>query len=186
MLLQVVGDVTSLGLNEQELSFASKILGGPHKENIFNDKGEPVVHLVTDTLVWLLNQYHESDDYQTRLTRIHFHSLIFHIIITVPGKWEHSDIAVAAGTRRAGRRACDVNTLVPTDIDLRIPESFPLFTGGEEITFDPSNPVLSFQYDGYDISFSPVLVCRKPLKTVGLGDSISATGLLYSKYKTST
>jgi hypothetical protein len=30
---------------------------------------------------------------------------------------------------------------------------------------------------------APVMVCKKPVGTVGLGDAISSMGLMYSKYK---
>jgi hypothetical protein len=33
------------------------------------------------------------------------------------------------------------------------------------------------------LQLCPVLVCKKPVRTVGLGDTISATGLKYSAFK---
>jgi len=48
---------------------------------------------------------------------------------------------------------------------------------------DPLNPVVVWTEDNIEFNLSPVLVCRKPMKTVGLGDAISAVGLLYQDYK---
>ena len=67
--------------------------------------------------------------------------------------------------------------------ELRIPYAVKLYSDGEDVTFDADNPVMHFASGGYQFAFSPVLVCKKPLKTVGLGDAISATGLIYSTYK---
>lgn len=179
---QIIEKVSSLGLNEQELILSSHLLGGPHKE-IYNIDGLPIIHKITDTMVWLMKKFGKlSKKEHSRLTRIHFHTLTYHIIGTVPGVWGNSAGAVAAGTRKAGRQACDTPILDPEKADLKIPKKFLLHTGGEERTFSHSEPVMSFTHESLEFSFSPVLVCKKPLKTVGLGDAISATGLLYSTF----
>ncbi len=36
--------------------------------------------------------------------------------------------------------------------------------------------------DNIKLYICPVLVCKRPLKTVGLGDAISASGLLYNVF----
>ena len=100
----------------------------------------------------------------------------------VPGRWGNSQVAVAAGTRNAGLQACDTPTFHLQDVDLQIPLMFPLYTGDVERNFSHSDPVMSFTLASFEFQFSPVLVCKTPLKTVGLGDSISATGLLYSTF----
>ena len=183
-MFQTLPHLNSLGLNEQETSFASASLDGPHADVL--EDGQPPIHKVTDVMLWLLKRFGQSEDNPTsRLTRVHFHSLTFHIIGTVTGRWSNIPAAVAAGTRIAGRQACDVLRLGTEKFDLAIPSRFRLSSSHEEMKFNASNPVITWEMEGgkYSFSFSPVLVCKRPLKTVGLGDAISAVGLLFSELK---
>jgi ADP-dependent glucokinase len=105
----------------------------------------------------------------TRLSRIHFHSLEFHIIAVMSDRqfsWsaEKATGAVAAGSLAASLQACnsELNSLT------------------SELHFATDKVVNRWQQEGIQFALAAVLVCKKPLKTVGLGDIISATGLLYS------
>ncbi|XP_052101282.1 ADP-dependent glucokinase-like [Mytilus californianus] len=183
ILEEVAPHISSLGLNEQELSFSSHAADGPHKNDFQEREGQPEIHKVTDMVLWILKTFGYSEDNQdSKLTRVHFHSLTFHIIGTVKGAWHNNKEAVAAGTRTAGEQACDMKTIQPDKVKLRIPKTFKLFTGDGDREFDEFNPVLSWELEGYKFVFSPVLVCINPLRTVGLGDAISSTGLMYSEY----
>ena len=134
-------------------------------------------------VLWLLQTYgYSKNNPKSRLTRVHFHSLTYHIIGVVPDSWTNSESAIAAGTRLAGRQACDVGHLSPEEVDLRIPDTFKLFSGDIERQFNHTSPVLSWNREGLHFVFSPVLVCHEPKRTVGLGDAISATGLMYSQF----
>lgn len=183
ILEEVAPYISSLGLNEQELSFSSHAVGGPHKEDFEERDGQPEIHKSTDMILWILKTYGYSlENPDNKLTRVHFHSLTFHIIGTVKGAWHNNKAAVAAGTRTAGQQACDTPTIDPDKVRLRIPRTFRLFTGDKEREFNETNPVTSWELEGYNFEFSPVLVCAEPLKTVGLGDAISSTGLMFSEY----
>ena len=46
--------------------------------------------------------------------------------------------------------------------------------------FDSTNPVSEFNRSDNRFYFTPVLICKNPIKTVGLGDAISSIGLAYS------
>ncbi|KAK2151151.1 hypothetical protein LSH36_374g04045 [Paralvinella palmiformis] len=179
---QVIPKVTSLGLNEQELAFLSRVMNGPHQD-IFDTMGRPEVHKVTDIMTWILKTYGKDKLPQSRLTRVHFHSLTFHMLSVQPESWSNIKSAVAAGSRAAGLQACDTDILNQDLSELRIPDVLKLYNGGEDVMFDVDNPVMTFGHDGFQFALSPVLVCKNPLKTVGLGDAISATGLLYSTYR---
>lgn len=182
-MFQVTPVISSLGLNEQELSFASHAAGGPHDKLFLQMSGQPEIYKISDMLLWLLKTYAYSKDHPDRkMTRVHFHSLTYHIVGVVPSAWSNIEAAIAAGTRMAGRQACDTRRLNSDLVSLKIPSKFKLYTGDEEREFNSHNPVLSWELDGFKFAFSPVLVCKNPLKTVGLGDSISATGLMYSEY----
>uniref|UniRef100_A0A0B7BIV7 ADP-dependent glucokinase n=1 Tax=Arion vulgaris TaxID=1028688 RepID=A0A0B7BIV7_9EUPU len=180
---KVVPTVNSLGLNEQELLFSSEVSDGPHKENVENNHGQPEIHKISDIMLWLLKNYGRSSKNPTaRLTRIHFHSLTYHIVAVVESEWSNVEKAVAAGTQVAGLQACDIPQLNENLVELKIPLRFKLHSDDKERDFDATNPVLSWRKDGYLFVFSPVLVCKRPVKTVGLGDAISATGLMFSQF----
>ncbi|XP_005098113.1 ADP-dependent glucokinase [Aplysia californica] len=180
---KVVPNVDSLGLNEQELVFSSKALNGPHSDHLDGDSGQPDIHKISDIMLWMLKSYGRSPKSPTaRLTRVHFHSLTFHIVAVAEGTWSNVDEAAAAGAQVAGLQACDVAQLQSDIVELKIPRKFHLYSGDVERELDPRSPVMQWQKDGYMFVFSPVLVCKRPVKTVGLGDAISATGLVYSQF----
>ena len=180
----------SLGMNEQELLSVAK---AAKAEGFDFSKipAKPGVEDVSDLLHWLMQVYGAGHAPGSRLTRVHFHSLTFHIIGTVKGgPWRNSRAAVAAGTRVAGLQACDVTSFHPAKFELRIPPSFALSRSDPtlsqtRVSFSPSAPALTWSRENVDYYFSPVLVCRKPLKTVGLGDAISSFALLHSEFRTS-
>ena len=144
--------------------------------------GQPFIHKVSDIILWLLNKFGQSSRPSSRLSRVHFHSLTYHITAVVKGTWSNVDKATAAAAFTAGRQACDVQNLNSEIVSLKIPSKFRLFSGGQDLDFDPENPVIQWTQDGYEFVFSPVLVCKHPVKTVGLGDAISSTGLMYSEF----
>ena len=73
---KVFSSVQSIGLNEQELMAISKASGGPYSdEETVSDP--PEVAVVSDVLYWVLKHF------GGKLSRVHFHSLTFHIIAEV-------------------------------------------------------------------------------------------------------
>ncbi|VDK42679.1 unnamed protein product [Anisakis simplex] len=84
VLSRIVPNVDSLGLNEQELAFFSHIAGGPYTDLYPIAPG--AVHVV-EMLYWLLTTYGhdksdpESKNFKYKLSRIHFHSLTFHLMV---------------------------------------------------------------------------------------------------------
>ena len=171
--------MSSIGLNEQELAFASRAAGGPYTGEL---PSQPQLSTVRDILAWLLSTYgHTSKTPSSRLTRIHFHSLTYHVIATVKGTWSNCQSAVIAGTREASLQACDTTSFEEDRFSLKISKTLKL-SDAIAVRFDPSKPGISWEEGGLEFSYSPVLVCKKPVRTVGLGDAISATGLLYSHY----
>ena len=173
--------MNALGLNEQEMAFASFAGGGPHFD-LREEKVQPPVHKVTDIMVWMLKKYgHSVHREDSKLTRIHFHSLTYHIIATAPGFWFNVKSAVAEGARTAGKQACEDHD--SSQFTLQMPLNFKLSSHlTEEVNLNASQPVIEFDIQGYNFFLSPVLVCDSPVKTVGLGDAISSAGLLYSYY----
>ncbi|XP_045141707.1 ADP-dependent glucokinase isoform X3 [Echinops telfairi] len=179
---QVFPVVTSLGLNEQELLFLSQAASGPHS-SLSSWSGVPDVGMVSDILFWILKEHGRSQNRASDLTRIHFHTLVYHILATVDGHWANQLAAVAAGARVAGTQACATETIDASRVSLRAPWEFSTshLEAGSRITVNPSKPVVEWHREGISFYFTPVLVCKDPVRTVGLGDAISAEGLFYSE-----
>ncbi|XP_028350827.1 ADP-dependent glucokinase isoform X3 [Physeter macrocephalus] len=179
---QVFSAVTSLGLNEQELLFLSQSASGPHS-SLSSWTGVPDVGVVSDILFWILKEHGKSESRASDLTRIHFHTLAYHILATVDGHWANQLAAVAAGARMAGTQACATETIDTRRVSLKAPREFMTSrsAAGSRVMLNPNEPVVEWHREGVSFHFTPVLVCKDPVRTVGLGDAISAEGLFYSE-----
>uniref|UniRef100_A0A8C6TPJ8 ADP-dependent glucokinase n=1 Tax=Neogobius melanostomus TaxID=47308 RepID=A0A8C6TPJ8_9GOBI len=127
--------VSSLGLNEQELLFLSRAVGGPHSDLSWTEVGvssPAAVGVASDVLRWFCRA-----------------------------------ACTAAGARTASAQAC-------APLTFSINESHAL-------TLDPDRPITVWQQNHVTLHLSPVLVCKRPIRTVGLGDAITANGLLFSE-----
>ena len=118
------------------------------------------------------------------VSRIHFHSLAYHIIATADGaanlqSWKNVRAAAASGSIAATYQACNVTghedlhgdqlTLVaPTTLDTD-------GTGANTLKIAKGEAVHEWSTDKLQITFVPVLVCKEPAVTVGLGDAISSS-----------
>lgn len=173
----------SIGLNEQELLFLTQAAAGPHA-SLTSWNGIPDVGAVSDILFWILKEHGRTPKKASDLTRIHFHTLAYHVLATVDGYWANQVAAVAAGARVAGTQACATETIDTSRVFLKAPREFATSRIGESsvVSLNPSAPVSEWHRDGISFYYTPVLVCRDPLRTVGLGDAISAEGLLYSEF----
>ncbi|XP_015243583.1 PREDICTED: ADP-dependent glucokinase isoform X1 [Cyprinodon variegatus] len=183
---QVLPIVSSIGLNEQELLFLSQAGGGPHAA-LPAWKGIPDVGRVGDILFWILEQHGRTDpSSESELTRIHFHTLAYHVLATVEGYWGNQAAAVMAGARVASSQACGLQAVDVSKVELKAPLEFHSshFEPREQLSLRPEEPVTMWRRGNITFHLSPVLVCKRPLRTVGLGDAISAEGLVYSEIKT--
>ncbi|XP_059801845.1 ADP-dependent glucokinase isoform X3 [Hypanus sabinus] len=183
---QVLTLVNSIGLNEQELLFISRAGSGPHSSQQYWS-GTPDVAMVSDIIFWLLKEYGRTDSTRdSDLTRIHFHTLSYHMIAIIDGYWNNQVASVAAGARIAGSQACGTGAIDPTKVVLKFPMQFVLSNidkslKTKKMTLSPTDPVGMWHRENITFFITPVLVCIDPIRTVGLGDSISAEGLLYSE-----
>ncbi|KAH0619911.1 hypothetical protein JD844_014336 [Phrynosoma platyrhinos] len=179
---QVFPLVDSIGLNEQELLFLTQAASGPHA-SVASWNGIPDVGVVSDILFWILKEHGRTAQKASDLTRIHFHTLAYHILATVDGYWANQVAAVAAGARAAGMQACATQTIDASRVFLKAPLEFETSKMEEasRVSLNPGEPVSEWHRDGITFHYTPVLVCKDPLRTVGLGDAISAEGLLYSE-----
>ena len=150
------------------------------------------VGVMSDILFWSLDTFGKDSSLHTesRLSRIHFHSLTYHIIAVVKNYWLHGSAAAAAGSSAATRQACDQEDIRVDEVELRTPKDFARSVNFRPlrrnlIKHDEGNPVSFWSREKIEFYFSAVLVCKRPKRTVGLGDCISATGLQYSTFNTS-
>eukprot|EP00300_Choanocystis_sp_HF-7_P001005 c10828_g1_i1.p1 GENE.c10828_g1_i1~~c10828_g1_i1.p1 ORF type:complete len:508 (+),score=57.08 c10828_g1_i1:63-1526(+) len=161
--------VHSLGLNEQELDSLSTALSLTSLSMQSPGSAVPSYAAVSEALAALLVRS-QSQGADSLLSRVHFHSLAFHMLcqrtdVAVP--WASPGTAVAAGARSVAMRACNVTEWGDgSAFKLLVPPA--LF----------SQPRLSRPAQDVLCVWQPVPVCRAPVRTVGLGDSISAIGLL--------
>lgn len=177
--------VSSIGLNEQELLFLAQAGAGPHGHLAsWGEGGVPDVGRVSDILLWILREHGRAEpSSEAELTRVHFHTLAYHVLATVDGYWGNQAAAVAAGARVASTQACGVRAVDPAAVELRAPTRFRGSHDDDDplLTLDPARPVTVWSRGNVTFHLSPVLVCKRPLRTVGLGDAISAEGLVYSE-----
>ena len=176
--------IDSLGLNEQELLSAAKSAKAGFDFDSIPQK--PGIGRISDLLHWLMSTYAKQSN--SRLSRVHFHSLFFHIVVTSSGgPWYSVDDGLVAGARVAGLQACNVTSFTLSNFELKMPLDFALSKTDRELSrrhhySSDSSHVVHWKRGGADYHLSPVLVCRAPVKTVGLGDAISSLGLLYTKF----
>ena len=176
--------INSLGLNEQELLSLAKSMKADF--NFAKIGPKPSIPNTSDLLHWLYSTYGVEYRNNSRLSRVHFHSLSFHILV-VPSRqsqhqyWGRSLEAAKAGSKAASLQACDTKDVDSKNFELQLPEAFALSHQNEvlqraKIEYEPANGYVAWQRDSEDYFMAPVYVCREPIKTVGLGDAISATG----------
>ncbi|KAE9023930.1 hypothetical protein PR003_g12218 [Phytophthora rubi] len=141
-----------------------------------------------------------------QLSRIHFHTLQFHIVCQREGSmWEDPTTAlvqsalmsskVACGKRPApgGESPADDDKPKPmrTSAEMEVdPERIEVLLArqqllskrqGLEVDLDPFSPVVTWQEADFQCHLVPMMACKKPDHTAGLGDNISGTGVAYHR-----
>lgn len=176
--------VESLGLNEQELLSVALSSKAPFDFNAIPSK--PTIDYVSDLLHWLMVTYSSVSGKPSVLTRVHLHSLSFHVIAAVQGgPWTNNKESVMAGAQTAGLQACNMDAINSTAFKIILPNQFRISATDTILSnklYTAVNGWTQWSRDRVMYYLSPVLVCKNPSKTVGLGDAISASGLLYSQF----
>ena len=132
------------------------------------------------------NDKPNNKHFSTRqLTRIHFHYLTYHVIAVRGTAWRNTANAVAAGSAAATNQACMFGDAVveqsfdATLVELRTPFA-ERSTASLTATLATSG-VLRGDVGRYFLA--PVLVCKKPIRTVGLGDAVSSSSLASQQFQ---
>jgi len=187
LVTSLLPTVDSLGLNEQELASSYFALDSSNQLNETRESfKDPKVRTVIDVLK-IIFQFAEQQrpvKSDRGLSRIHFHCLTFHLIMQRKAtNWGSGKHAVAAGSLATSKQACAQQELEVNSVELPLPMKIEKGNrGGSEQIIDTSDPVLVWKEDNFDLFLSPVLVCKSPQKTVGLGDAISTVALLLLLY----
>lgn len=66
-------------------------------------------------------EHGKSESRASDLSRIHFHTLAYHILATVDGHWANQLGCRAAGARVAGTQACATETIDTRRVSLKAP-----------------------------------------------------------------
>ncbi|KAJ6228921.1 adp-dependent glucokinase [Anaeramoeba flamelloides] len=182
---QIIPNVDSLGLNEQEASSIAIALGWDQEriDKIAASISDPteIARLAKEIFA-----FHSGK----RLSRVHFHCLGWHMIIQKKDSlWEDAFQTVAAGSLRASMQACGLDREQLDKNPQFVKKNYKLLA--EPINTDafkeiePSFEtkfVKQLELDDLDLFWVQVAVCNKPVKTVGLGDAISITGFANSEF----
>lgn len=192
----LIPNVNSLGLNEQELGFLYFALSHPpasapsssspsdrtkHAEEWVRQRfRDPTIHQVEEALAYILN-LPGAEPAVRRLDRIHFHSLKFHTIaIRSTGFWKSPTSGLIHGSIAASSNACgSPSSSSPRELNA---SNFDLLLPPTDLTYFESSSVHKTVRGDIEFHTTPVLVCRSPVRTVGLGDAISAAGLLHHDF----
>jgi ADP-dependent phosphofructokinase/glucokinase len=92
-------------------------------------------------------------------------------------------VAVAHSVLITGKIACDTTDIQYEDSQILATETFSTNENGPSRAFTPQDAVIEWTTDRFTCVIAPVPVCKAPVKTAGLGDNISGTGLAYHRLK---
>ncbi|EQC31696.1 hypothetical protein SDRG_10859 [Saprolegnia diclina VS20] len=182
----VLPHVDSVGFNEQELAILHHfIVTG---DELVTTSSRPSVQTVTTQLGDVIDYAARTKAGSPlhRLSRIHFHTLQFHILCHTE-VWATPTVALmqsalmssklACGDRSHGPMSQDM-TLEPSLVEVLLPRSTPL-TKDVMWDIDPRSPIKTWTHGAFTCHIAPMLACKKPDHTCGLGDNISGTGMAY-------
>eukprot|EP01128_Nolandella_sp_AFSM9_P006060 TRINITY_DN3050_c0_g1_i1.p1 TRINITY_DN3050_c0_g1~~TRINITY_DN3050_c0_g1_i1.p1 ORF type:complete len:571 (-),score=189.31 TRINITY_DN3050_c0_g1_i1:95-1627(-) len=201
---EILTRVNSIGLNEMELAHLYIALDPLDEteeelEEVRQKMMNPKVDYAMEVLGAVMNTIKSHKHGVHNLGRIHLHTLNFHIVaLSGDGGWANGDASAAMGSLISSVKACNYRgDPVSLEVDFTLPLVEDLDLWGEkarptlgEWPFKNGIPVVTSIYKGAlypkpDITYyvSPVLVCKNPKQTAGLGDAISSVALTHSTFE---
>jgi ADP-dependent glucokinase len=129
-----------------------------------------------------------------QLSRIHFHTLQFHIICQQHDSiWDDPTTALVQSALMSTKIACGTNNSDPSvirhSLEMNVdPDRVELLLAREllvsdaqslRVELDPLSPVVTWHEADFQCHLVPMLACKRPDHTAGLGDNISGTGMAY-------
>lgn len=204
------GIADSLGLNEQELIAVIAALNSS-KPSLSSLNFHPTVQVVADSINSIFIAAHSTTGQLPlrQLSRIHLHNLVlfsssmkqalfylqdFHAVAhrdckkwdirysNTCKRWISGTASVVAGSLQCTQQACGREGAIPLDeVEIQLGQERITKKDGKVTVVSPSTVTKWYDAVGVDFFVAPVMVCKYPIRTVGLGDSISASGLLYDR-----
>ncbi|GAB9468172.1 Adp-dependent glucokinase-like [Globisporangium polare] len=206
--------VDSIGLNEQELYILHHYLVTGEEGTATNSR--PTVAQISEQIHDVIQfasraqkafQNNGRERHQgakakneqlalAQLSRIHFHTLQFHIMCQKQdGIWADPTAALVQSALMSSKLACGKNNSSPETMrpaaEMEVDsERVELLLGRQvlvskqqslKVDIDPLSPVITWQEADYQCHLVPMLACKKPDHTAGLGDNISGTGMSYHR-----
>ncbi|KAJ6255465.1 adp-dependent glucokinase [Anaeramoeba flamelloides] len=174
--------IDSVGINEQELSSIAISLGKYSNEEIESIRNSsPPIKLISQVMYDTFSKFEN-----TKLSRIHFHCLGYHMIGQNPDIWEDSYNAVAAGSLKASTQASGFTLEEAIEMDNFATEKLEFNERSwklDQVNWNNDGIMRDFNIENIKFFWAPVAPCKIPIKTVGLGDAISITGFMNSNKK---
>ena len=167
--------VDSLGMNEQELPNLHSIL----KNGTVTLLSDSYPRIAT-TLDHMRAVYGMLRKGNSRLTRLHVHTLAYQAIMTEQGSaWKNTMSAAAKASLTANRHTCGSDDISTSKARILMDDSFTTSRGsdGKRIPFQADRPIACWSESTADICIAPVLICTKVVQTGGAGDNISSAGI---------
>lgn len=199
LLQYTIPYVDSIAMNDNELDRFDTFLQNNRISQVANQKPpKPRVAFVLDKIRSVFRQLRQRDarniashSHSRSISRIHIHSKAFQaILVSHTSNWRHTKNAAAKAALTAYRSVCDTAIANPESAKLVLDDAFsttavpgvvpkrfalneldPVSCWSEDILVDAKSVQV-------EICVAPVLVCKEPKRTTGVGDNISAAGLI--------
>ncbi|KAJ3447701.1 adp-dependent glucokinase [Anaeramoeba flamelloides] len=174
--------INSLGINEQEIASIAHVFRLHENDEIeLMRNAYPPIALIFQMMKSILDKFQN-----TKLSRIHFHCLGYHLIGQITEIWEDAENAVAAGSIKASTQACGFTIEEAFEMENFATKNLFFSENSwklDEIDWNNDGVIRNFDLGDYKFFWAPVAPCKKPIKTVGLGDAVSITGFMNSNMK---
>nr|XP_027202741.1 ADP-dependent glucokinase-like [Dermatophagoides pteronyssinus] len=201
---QIFPHIDSFGMNEQE---ATNLLSLMKFGNIsYSSNPFPRVAYVLDEMRELFsllesignNEQHQQQQQHRRISRIHVHTLAYQVVMTrIDEKlnrsiWKSNRQAMAKASLTAYRYTCNLPEIDLKQVNILLDDSFAI-TSNEQQNVERvqlneaircwqenlDNSHLTGKKTRVEICLAIGMVCTNVLQTVGAGDNISASGLMF-------
>lgn len=163
---RVLPNAYSVGANEQETLALYDIIQSKDAASDYDTNP-----LASEMIQWI-----EEIMDKTEVKRFHMHSLSFQIICQRGGELWQTHHSLIEATLTATEQACGTTDLSPDMLEQHYHSPSSTADINEVYSGTPS-PISCHGPASKHCCVIPVLVCKKPVQTVGLGDHISSSGL---------
>ncbi|WP_258084809.1 ADP-specific glucokinase [Thermococcus thermotolerans] len=170
-LVDVLGSFHSIGLNEVELASIMEVVGEKPlaKKLLAHDPVDPLA--VTEAMLKLAER--------TGVKRVHFHTYGYYLALTAyKGEFVRDALLFAALAAAAKAKLGDVRSIgdVVKAMNVPVNEKAKTVEAVLEEKYGMKNGIADV--DGYQLSFVPTRIVKKPKSTVGIGDTISSSAFV--------